>query len=566
MKLNDAIRMADALRTNAVERAQKIVWINELEMKIQSLILHTAPDDMLIYTEEDGETEMLVPRPFDKVYYLWLAAMIDYGNAEYDKYQNDKAMADAAYSDYAKWFMRLFHEHGCGKVLYIGGTTKYGLSAYQIACNHGFEGTEEEWVESLRGEDGEDGKDAYTIAKEKGYEGTEEEFYAQLGLLSALEEQMTQAVSDTTASAAAAAESAEAAQQERVLAEYAESNAKAWAVGGKVVTAVDPETGLESFTLSDGAKAYAEAAQTSAGAAAYSAERAQYAVTQAPEIRNGTWWVYDQEQGEYVNTGVKAQGEDGTPGQDGADGKDAVLFVQADEPTDAKVGDLWFDTDEEVTEPSGGASSWNDLTDKPFGETYGDTLTWDGDTTNRACFDDYYFYRVSDSVPSLAELSAGGTFFVNDEALETFTSDDISFWDGVVDIGGFVAVLDDEAAAVHGVPSGTYFFFDGPNWVSSFTINGYTGFLGVKKIEEKFLPDSACIKLFGDKDRYLYDQEDTSDTSKRITKAQLLKYMDSGKTVYIDTGTEYYSVLAINYSNDDAVVLTAAAAGNYYTA
>ena len=101
-------------------------------------------------------------------------------------------------------------------------------------------------------------------------------------------------------------------------------------------------------------------------------KRVENATVFAPKIgADGTWLVYDSVKGTYVDTGVSARGtqgekgEDGTPGQDGKDGKDAVLFVQADEPTDAKVGDLWFDTDEEVTEPSG-ASSWNDLTDKPI--------------------------------------------------------------------------------------------------------------------------------------------------------------------------------------------------------
>lgn len=34
-----------------------------------------------------------------------------------------------------------------------------GLSAYEIAVKHGFEGTEEEWLESLKGADGKDGED-----------------------------------------------------------------------------------------------------------------------------------------------------------------------------------------------------------------------------------------------------------------------------------------------------------------------------------------------------------------------------------------------------------------------
>ena len=51
------------------------------------------------------------------------------------------------------------------------------VSAYSIAVQHGFEGTEEEWLASLQGEDG---KSAYQIAIEHGYEGTEEEWLASL--------------------------------------------------------------------------------------------------------------------------------------------------------------------------------------------------------------------------------------------------------------------------------------------------------------------------------------------------------------------------------------------------
>lgn len=40
-----------------------------------------------------------------------------------------------------------------------GSTGENGLSAYEIAKNHGFEGTEAEWLESLKGEDGKDGAD-----------------------------------------------------------------------------------------------------------------------------------------------------------------------------------------------------------------------------------------------------------------------------------------------------------------------------------------------------------------------------------------------------------------------
>ena len=527
MKLNEAIQIADKLRDNAIDEAQKLIWINELETKIQSLILHTAPDDMIVYEQVD-DTEMLVPRPFDKVYYLWLAAMIDYGNAEYDKYQNDKAMADAAYSDYAKWFMRHFHDD-CGNVMYIGGTTKYGLSAYQIACNHGFEGTEAEWILSLNG------KDAYEVAVEKGYQGSEEEFYAQLGVLSGLEER----VSADAAAAEAAAERTEAA-----------------------------------------------------------ADRVENAALHAPKVVNGNWWVYDATREAYVDTGVQAQGPAGEPGNGirdmlwmndaiayedgrvvarryklyitlddgstkeltveggadgkpglkgdgisdirfseetdegylyyarvgvaiypimvprgpkGADGKETVLFVQDNEPAEAKIGDLWFDTDEEVETPSGGASSWNDLTDKPFSEVYGDTLTWDGDSTGLVSvvmldMPEYglrqNLVKVSDAVPTAEDFSNGMSCVMSDGSVYT---DPPNVDDDIINADGCIVVLHDNCTLPNGVfveKAGTYFMevlSDGapPEYAASITINGYTGFDSVKTLDEKFIPDTIQRTITG---------------------------------------------------------------------
>ena len=53
-----------------------------------------------------------------------------------------------------------------------GTTGKDGASAYEIAVEHGFEGTEEEWLESLHGKDGtngKDGSDGYTPVKGTDY-------------------------------------------------------------------------------------------------------------------------------------------------------------------------------------------------------------------------------------------------------------------------------------------------------------------------------------------------------------------------------------------------------------
>lgn len=73
-------------------------------------------------------------------------------------------------------------EVAAGAALFIKGADPQpgpsdGKSAYEIAVENGFEGTVEEWLESLVGEDG---KSAYEIAVASGYTGTEEEWLASL--------------------------------------------------------------------------------------------------------------------------------------------------------------------------------------------------------------------------------------------------------------------------------------------------------------------------------------------------------------------------------------------------
>lgn len=60
----------------------------------------------------------------------------------------------------------------------VGEKGSDGKSAYDLALENGFEGSYEEWQESLNGVDG---KDAYDMAVESGFEGTLEEWLQSLG-------------------------------------------------------------------------------------------------------------------------------------------------------------------------------------------------------------------------------------------------------------------------------------------------------------------------------------------------------------------------------------------------
>ena len=55
-----------------------------------------------------------------------------------------------------------------------------GKSAYELAVANGYSGTEAEWIASLAGESGKDGKSAYELAVEDGYTGSLEEWLVSL--------------------------------------------------------------------------------------------------------------------------------------------------------------------------------------------------------------------------------------------------------------------------------------------------------------------------------------------------------------------------------------------------
>ena len=69
---------------------------------------------------------------------------------------------------------------GCGAQ---GEKGENGKSAYELAKDNGYTGTEKQWLDSLTGENGKDGangKSAYELAKENGYTGTEKQWLASL--------------------------------------------------------------------------------------------------------------------------------------------------------------------------------------------------------------------------------------------------------------------------------------------------------------------------------------------------------------------------------------------------
>lgn len=103
--------------------------------------------------EFDGsEFELLVPPPHDKIYWVYLSALIDFANGEYNKYENTMQMFNAYFGEYLRWYATKYHPSA-----HKAEKDGYYISAYSIAVKHGFSGTEEDWLYSLKGEKGDQG-------------------------------------------------------------------------------------------------------------------------------------------------------------------------------------------------------------------------------------------------------------------------------------------------------------------------------------------------------------------------------------------------------------------------
>ena len=78
------------------------------EWKVYRARVDTLSEPNTDQTWEEFPAETYVGAPHDKLYYLYIIAMMDYVNEEYDKYANDYAVYNAALDEFAKWWQRQY--------------------------------------------------------------------------------------------------------------------------------------------------------------------------------------------------------------------------------------------------------------------------------------------------------------------------------------------------------------------------------------------------------------------------------------------------------------------------
>lgn len=150
--IREVIEQVCELRPNAFTEMQLTKWLARLDGRLAGDVYLLSHEDMqkLNYRwPENADTELLVPFPHSDIYEHWLCSQIDMANGEYDKYNNDTTMFNTCLDEFIAWYARVFAPAAGGPGSCQGEAPPYYLSAYAIAKKLGYQGTEEEWLQSL---------------------------------------------------------------------------------------------------------------------------------------------------------------------------------------------------------------------------------------------------------------------------------------------------------------------------------------------------------------------------------------------------------------------------------
>lgn len=310
MKIERVIQLAGMVeRGNVLPEELAIEFLSEFDGMIQSDIMLHAPEEIVRY--DNVQQELLLRPPHDGLYLSFLVAMIRQCQGEYEGYNNAQEIVEDKLKTFRRWYIHHYRPADTGSRDYTGGTSGDGfgfayLSAYGLAAKHGYQGTEEEWLQSLKGEKGDAGAAArmrYDAERDMVQWGVGDEWhdlYTMAEVLAPLYEKLDEMTARAETAAGEAAGHAQAAQTAREQVEnvlhdaegharealYQANNAKAAAQVAKQAGA-DAEAAIEA---AQEARQSAAASEASANLAKLAAQRsdadAQAALRAAEEAGN----------------------------------------------------------------------------------------------------------------------------------------------------------------------------------------------------------------------------------------------------------------------------------------
>lgn len=124
MTIQDAITETDELKPNQYETGMKLRWLNDIEARVYEDILSVRDESPVeecpkYNLESDFDLDLLVPDRYAKLYIYYLMAMVDFHNAELDRYNNSMIMFNSAWDDFAGYWYSTHRQLSKGRFRHV---------------------------------------------------------------------------------------------------------------------------------------------------------------------------------------------------------------------------------------------------------------------------------------------------------------------------------------------------------------------------------------------------------------------------------------------------------------
>ena len=103
MTVSACLDLVDSMLPNAADASVKRRWLTELEGRIR---VERLGEPAGSFPALDADSDLLVPAPFDQLYWMYLIALIEYTSGDTSRYANAAALFNTAYQSYAKYLIR----------------------------------------------------------------------------------------------------------------------------------------------------------------------------------------------------------------------------------------------------------------------------------------------------------------------------------------------------------------------------------------------------------------------------------------------------------------------------
>ena len=106
MTVKQCLDMVEAFCPTEAEMAVKLQLLAEIEGRVRVELLGEEPGDVDINGATPTDRELTVPAPYDRLYWLYVTAMLYVIGGYTERYEAYAALFNGAYREYGKWLKR----------------------------------------------------------------------------------------------------------------------------------------------------------------------------------------------------------------------------------------------------------------------------------------------------------------------------------------------------------------------------------------------------------------------------------------------------------------------------